>query len=156
MVKLDDRKDPESRPPQRGALGNEASLADLSGSPALMKGRSMNTTFNRDSEIPEPNITRFLFADRRMALVWLVVRVYLGYLWLTAGIGKIMEGGWIGEGVGGAVQRPDRRQSATGALGPEVAGVYSEPNAPLPGGQFRKVPMLATDSARTTLTPPCR
>ena len=46
-------------------------------------------TSNRGSEIPEPNITRFLFAERRMAPVWLVVRVYLGYLWLVGGIGKI-------------------------------------------------------------------
>ena len=63
-----------------------------------------NTTLNRSSEIPEPNVTRFLFADRRMAPVWLVMRVYLGYLWLAAGAGKIMEGGWIGEGAGGAVK----------------------------------------------------
>ena len=62
------------------------------------------TTLNRGSQIPEPNITRFLFADTRMAPVWLVVRVYLGYLWLMAGIGKVMEGGWIGEGAGGAVK----------------------------------------------------
>lgn len=54
------------------------------------------TTVNaRESQIPEPNITRFLFADTRMAPVWLVVRVYLGYLWLTAGIGKVIEGGWM-------------------------------------------------------------
>ena len=73
---------------------------------APKKGGAMdaNTTLNRSSEIPEPNITRFLFADRRMAPIWLVVRVYLGYLWLAAGIGKIMEGGWIGEGAGGAVK----------------------------------------------------
>jgi thiosulfate dehydrogenase [quinone] large subunit len=58
----------------------------------------------RESQIPEPNITRFLFADTRMAPVWLLVRVYLGYLWLVAGIGKVMEGGWIGEGAGGAVK----------------------------------------------------
>lgn len=55
------------------------------------------------TQIPEPKITRFLFADTKMAPVWLVVRVYLGYLWLTAGWGKITEGGWIGEGAGGAV-----------------------------------------------------
>jgi thiosulfate dehydrogenase [quinone] large subunit len=69
-------------------------------------GELMNagTTLNRGSQIPEPNITRFLFADTRMAPVWLVVRVYLGYLWLMAGIGKVMEGGWIGEGAGGAVK----------------------------------------------------
>ncbi|MEW6636325.1 MAG: DoxX family protein [Actinomycetota bacterium] len=57
----------------------------------------------RESQIPEPNITRFLFADTRMAPVWLLVRVYLGYLWLMAGVGKVLEGGWIGEGAGGAV-----------------------------------------------------
>ena len=38
-----------------------------------------------EGQIPEPNITRFLFADTRMAPVWLVVRVYLGFLWLVAG-----------------------------------------------------------------------
>jgi thiosulfate dehydrogenase [quinone] large subunit len=56
------------------------------------------------TQIPEPNITRFLFADTRMAPVWLVVRVYLGYLWLMAGWDKLTGGGWIGEGAGGAVQ----------------------------------------------------
>jgi thiosulfate dehydrogenase (quinone) large subunit len=65
---------------------------------------STTTVNTRESQIPEPNITRFLFADTRMAPVWLVVRVYLGYLWLMAGIGKVMEGGWIGQGAGGAVK----------------------------------------------------
>ena len=65
---------------------------------------STTTVNTRESQIPEPNITRFLFADTRMAPVWLVVRVYLGYLWLMAGIGKVMKGGWIGQGAGGAVK----------------------------------------------------
>jgi thiosulfate dehydrogenase (quinone) large subunit len=39
---------------------------------------STDASVDSRSEIPEPNITRFLFADTRMALVWLVVRVYLG------------------------------------------------------------------------------
>ena len=56
------------------------------------------------TEIPEPNVTRFLFAGTRMAPVWFLVRVYLGYLWLTSGWGKVAGGGWIGEGAGGAVQ----------------------------------------------------
>nr|WP_228282207.1 DoxX family protein [Rubrobacter tropicus] len=58
----------------------------------------------RETQVPEPNITRFLFADTRMAPVWLIARVYLGALWLLAGWGKVTEGGWIGEGAGGAVQ----------------------------------------------------
>jgi hypothetical protein len=39
---------------------------------------STQATAGRRAEIPEPNITRFLFADTRMAPVWLVVRVCLG------------------------------------------------------------------------------
>jgi hypothetical protein len=56
------------------------------------------------TEIPEPNLTRYLFADTRMAPFWFAVRVYPGYLWLTEGIGKVTEGGWIGQGAGGAVK----------------------------------------------------
>jgi thiosulfate dehydrogenase (quinone) large subunit len=55
------------------------------------------------AEIPEPNITRFLFADTRMAPVWLILRLWLGYEWLQAAWGKWAEGGWVGEGAGGAV-----------------------------------------------------
>ena len=62
-----------------------------------------NTTLNRGSEIPEPNIT----ASCSQTAAWPLCGSscgYLGYLWLTAGIGKIMEGGWIGAGAGGAVK----------------------------------------------------
>src|SRR5829696_4663076 len=57
-----------------------------------------------ETRIPEPNITRFLFADTRMAPVWLILRLWLGYEWLKAAWGKWAEGGWVGEGAGGAVQ----------------------------------------------------
>src|SRR5215218_8461970 len=57
-----------------------------------------------ETRIPEPNITRFLFADTRMAPVWLILRLWLGYEWLHAAWGKWTEGGWVGEGAGGAVK----------------------------------------------------
>jgi thiosulfate dehydrogenase (quinone) large subunit len=41
------------------------------------------------TQIPEPPIARFLFADKRMAWVWLIVRLYCGYEWLTAGWEKV-------------------------------------------------------------------
>ncbi len=41
------------------------------------------------TQIPEPPLARFLFADTRMAWVWLIVRLYLGYEWLTAGLEKL-------------------------------------------------------------------
>ncbi|HYX49057.1 MAG TPA: DoxX family protein [Ktedonobacteraceae bacterium] len=40
-------------------------------------------------QIPEPPIARFLFADTRMAWVWLIVRLYVGYQWLIAGTEKL-------------------------------------------------------------------
>lgn len=50
------------------------------------------TTFMRPKEatqIPEPPIARFLFADTRMAWLWLIVRLYVGYEWITAGLEKL-------------------------------------------------------------------
>ena len=41
------------------------------------------------TQIPEPGIARFLFADTRMAWLWLIVRLYVGYQWLVAGIDKL-------------------------------------------------------------------
>lgn len=46
---------------------------------------STNALDMRETVIPEPNVTRFLFADTRLAPVWLIIRVYLGGLWLLAG-----------------------------------------------------------------------
>jgi thiosulfate dehydrogenase [quinone] large subunit len=41
------------------------------------------------TQVPEPPISRFLFADTRMAWLWLIVRLYVGYEWLTAGLDKL-------------------------------------------------------------------
>jgi len=41
------------------------------------------------THIPEPPIARFLFADTRLAWLWLIVRLYVGYEWLTAGLEKL-------------------------------------------------------------------
>jgi thiosulfate dehydrogenase (quinone) large subunit len=52
---------------------------------------------------PEPRISRFLFASKPMAIFWTVVRVYLGWLWLRAGWGKVTNPNWVGENAGAAV-----------------------------------------------------
>lgn len=41
------------------------------------------------TQIPEPPIARFLFADTRMAWFWLIVRVYAGWQWFVAGYDKL-------------------------------------------------------------------
>ena len=52
------------------------------------------------TQIPEPPIARFLFADTRMAWLWLIVRLYVGYQWLSAGFEKLTGNSLFGEKVG--------------------------------------------------------
>ena len=41
------------------------------------------------TQIPEAPITRFLFADTRMAWFWLLLRLSVGVGWLAAGVSKV-------------------------------------------------------------------
>ena len=78
------------------------------------------------TQIPEPALARFLFADRRLAWFWLIVRVYVGWEWLVAGWGKIQNPGWFGANAGspitgfvnGALQK-------TEGAHPDVTGWYA-------------------------------
>jgi len=78
------------------------------------------------TQIPEPPIARFLFADTRMAWFWVVVRVYVGWQWLEAGLEKFESPAWIGGKAGTALTG-----FVNGALGktagahPDVTGWYA-------------------------------
>ena len=54
-------------------------------------------------QFPEPRITRFLFASKPMAIVWGIVRVYVGWVWLAAGWAKVTNPAWVGADAGAAV-----------------------------------------------------
>ncbi|MBI2004888.1 hypothetical protein HYS79_01850 [Patescibacteria group bacterium] len=43
---------------------------------------------------------RFLLANTNMAWFWLLVRLYLGWGWLTAGWGKVQNPAWVGSDAG--------------------------------------------------------
>lgn len=47
----------------------------------------------RNTVIADPPIAKFLFSDTRMAAVWLIVRLYVGFAWLEAGLNKVIEVG---------------------------------------------------------------
>ncbi|KQR27902.1 DoxX family protein [Deinococcus sp. Leaf326] len=78
------------------------------------------------SALPDSPVTRFLFADARMAVVWLIARLYVGWLWLEAGLAKVGSPEWTGaqagEGVrgflNGAIQK-------AGGESPDVSGWYA-------------------------------
>lgn len=54
-------------------------------------------------QIPEPKFSRFLFADTKMSWLWLIVRLYVGYVWITAGYTKFNNPAWVGDEAGKAV-----------------------------------------------------
>lgn len=63
--------------------------------------------------ISDPPIAISLFSATRWAWIWLIMRLYIGYTWLTSGWGKLSNPGWIqtGEALKGfwerAVATPD-------------------------------------------------
>ncbi len=52
----------------------------------------------KNNQINDGPIARFLFSDTRMAIIWLVVRVYLGIQWLQAAEHKITDPAWTQTG----------------------------------------------------------
>nr|WP_280527545.1 DoxX family membrane protein [Deinococcus humi] len=69
-----------------------------------------------------------LFADPRLAPLWLLLRLYVGYEWLSAGWGKVTNpaGVWVGEKAGVAVSGfLNGALAKTGGDHPDVAGWYA-------------------------------
>ena len=60
--------------------------------------KANHITMKHDVLIPDPPLARMLFSTTTFAWLWALVRIYLGYQWLTAGWHKITGGGWIDGG----------------------------------------------------------
>jgi thiosulfate dehydrogenase [quinone] large subunit len=76
-------------------------------------------------EIPEPKLSRLLFADTRLAWLWLVIRVYVGWQWLEAGWAKFNNPAWIGPSAGTAITGFFKGALAkTAGAHPDVSGWY--------------------------------
>jgi len=77
-------------------------------------------------QIPEPPASRFLFADTRMAWLWLLVRLYVGWEWLAAGWQKLQSPAWTGPQAGGALRGfLAAALQKTGGPHPDVSGWYA-------------------------------
>lgn len=53
--------------------------------------------------IKPTQLEKFLFTNTKSSLLWLVVRVYVGWAWFQSGIGKLTNSSWVGENAGDAV-----------------------------------------------------
>jgi thiosulfate dehydrogenase (quinone) large subunit len=61
------------------------------------------TLRNRVEGLEDPPVAKALFGDVRFAWLWLILRLYLGYQWLMAGLGKLGNPAWTGANAGAAV-----------------------------------------------------
>ena len=64
----------------------------------------MNDNKQLVTQIPEPPFSRVLFADTRFAWIWLVARLYVGWIWLEAGLEKVQNPAWTGSTAGVAMK----------------------------------------------------
>lgn len=74
--------------------------------------------------IEENPFSRFLFVSTKSAWIWLILRVYLGYAWLKAGIGKVTSDAWVGSEAGTALKGFSQGVIAKAAEG-EVSTSYA-------------------------------
>jgi thiosulfate dehydrogenase [quinone] large subunit len=49
-------------------------------------------------EVEGPAFARYLFSNSRAGLFWLPIRLFLGFSWLTSGLGKATGEGWLDGG----------------------------------------------------------
>jgi thiosulfate dehydrogenase [quinone] large subunit len=78
-----------------------------------------------NANIEDPPLARALFGNTKYAWVWLIVRLYVGWQWLSEGINKVETPGWAGDKagtiltawIGGALKK-------TQGAHPDVQGWY--------------------------------
>lgn len=77
-------------------------------------------------QIEDPPIARLLFSDVRLAWLWLILRLYVGWEWLQAGWGKLNSPAWAGSEAGVAITGfVNGALQKTGGEHPDVQGWYA-------------------------------
>ncbi len=51
-----------------------------------------------ENVVQDPPIAQFLFSDKRLAILWTVIRIFVGYQWLSSGLGKLQNPAWTQTG----------------------------------------------------------
>ncbi|WP_055109775.1 DoxX family membrane protein [Paenibacillus ihumii] len=75
--------------------------------------------------IPDNPLSNFLFNNTRSALLWLVIRLYLGYAWLSAGWSKVTSDQWVGSNAGAGLTGFVKGAVGKAAEGKDVTGWYA-------------------------------
>ena len=75
--------------------------------------------------IPENPVSKFLFSDTRSGIIWLIIRLYLGYAWIDAGWHKITNENWVGSNAGAGLTGFVKGALGKAADGGDVSGWYA-------------------------------
>lgn len=75
--------------------------------------------------IPENPVSHFLFSSTRAGVIWLIIRLYVGYTWVTSGWGKVTNPAWTGDKAGTALQGFIKGALAKAEAGKDVTGWYA-------------------------------
>ncbi len=59
--------------------------------------------FASSTVVEDSPVAKFLFGDVRLSWLWLIIRLYVGYEWLTAGWEKVTSPAWVGPKAGPAL-----------------------------------------------------
>lgn len=75
--------------------------------------------------IPENPVSNFLFSNTGSAPIWLIIRLYLGYAWLSAGWHKVTSDQWVGSNAGAGLTGFIKGAVSKAAEGKDVTGWYA-------------------------------
>jgi thiosulfate dehydrogenase [quinone] large subunit len=89
--------------------------------------------------VEDPKIAQTLFGEVRWSWIWIPLRLYAGWAWLTAGWGKLGNPAWTGSNAGAALSGfVQGALQKTGGAHPDVQGWYASflENLVLPNASF--------------------
>jgi thiosulfate dehydrogenase [quinone] large subunit len=75
------------------AIQDACGILAKKGSTTMADRRVVNT--RGDIIVPDPPFAHVLFSTTRVAWLFLIIRLYVGYTWLAAGWGKFSGGTWV-------------------------------------------------------------
>ncbi|WP_224753999.1 DoxX family membrane protein [Paenibacillus terricola] len=75
--------------------------------------------------VPENPVSNFLFNNTRSGLLWLIIRLYLGYAWINAGWHKLTNENWVGSKAGTGLTGFVNGALGKAADGKDVTGWYA-------------------------------
>lgn len=91
-----------------------------------MNAESNTNISSKKNLITDPPFAQTLFGNVHWAWIWLIIRLYVGYEWLLAGWGKIINPAWVGANAGTALKGfLDNAISLTTGAHPAVQAWYA-------------------------------